>query len=240
MSGSGKAGNGRGNNRSGNNQSGYNHRRPFRRLNKNNNSWQGNNDSERNDNARPSAAGGHFGSEWAAGATTEDHLRTAGHPGKRSSHRGNFSRRNIENTKTEKAPLIERLKWVPPKMNTDPLPVPDCPWCNKPIKDISLAIADRDTGAPVHFECVTARIAAGENLKKGETITYIGGGRFGIVSFGGEGAIQDSPGSLAPDSQTRDLPAEGHDFKIKKIIEWENKDEKAEWRSVICEHYSIT
>ena len=227
MSGNGKAGNGRGNNRSGNN-----HRRPFRRRSKENNSWQENNDSERNDNTHPSA--------WAAETPTDDHLRAAGHQGKRAQNRRNFSKRNNENSRAEKTPFIERPKWVPPKMNTDPLPVPDCPWCNKPIKDISLAIADKDTGAPVHFECVTARIAAGENLKKGETITYIGGGRFGIVSFGNEDSTQSSPEGLTSDSQSRSPPTEGHDFKIKKIIEWENKDKKAEWRSVICEHYSIT
>jgi len=89
-------------------------------------------------------------------------------------------------------------------------------------------MTDKDTGAPVHFECVTARIAGGENLEKGEVLTYIGGGRFGIVSFGYSG---ESTGESHP---------VGHDFKIKKIIEWENMDKRAEWRSVICEHFSIT
>jgi hypothetical protein len=103
------------------------------------------------------------------------------------------------------------------------LPIPDCPWCGKPIQDISLAISDKDTGVPVHFECVVTRITGGEILEKGDVVTYIGGGRFGVVCFGGSG----------------DSHLASRDFRIKKIIEWENKDKRAEWRSVICEHYLV-
>ena len=109
-------------------------------------------------------------------------------------------------------------------MSTDPLPVSDCPCCGKPIRDISSAIADKYTGNPVHFDCVTARIATGERLEKGDIVAYIGGGRFGIVSFGNSGA-----------SHTTD-----RNFTIKKVIEWENKDKRAEWRSEISDHYSVT
>jgi hypothetical protein len=77
----------------------------------------------------------------------------------------------------------------------------------------------------VHFDCVTARIAGGEVLEKDEVVTYIGGGRFGIVCF---------------DEQDSSNKTGSGNFKIKKIIEWENKDKRAEWRSVICEHYSVT
>ena len=102
-------------------------------------------------------------------------------------NRGGFSKRGGENPREAKTPFFDRPKWTPPKLNTDPLPVPDCPWCNEPIKDISMAIADRDTDVPVHFECVANRIAAGEILEKGEVITYIGGGRFAVVFFGAAG-----------------------------------------------------
>jgi hypothetical protein len=113
-------------------------------------------------------------------------------------------------------PKFERLKWVPPRLNTDPLPVPDCPYCGKPIRDISSAIADRDTGVPVHFDCVAERISGSERLENGDSLVYIGGGRFGVINFGPAG------------------------FRIKKIIEWENLDNRAEWRSLVCEHYSVT
>jgi hypothetical protein len=148
----------------------------------------------------------------------------------------------------DRSPYVERPKWIPPKTNTEPLPVSECLWCGKPIRDISSAIADKDTGAPVHFDCVAARIAFGEKLEKGDTIAYIGAGRFGIVSFGSagpssryspEGSPQE-PGKQepAPDAQNHPVPNRG--FVIKKIIEWENKDKIAEWRSVICDHYSVT
>jgi len=121
-------------------------------------------------------------------------------------------------------PLFDRPKWVPPKISTEPLPVPDCPWCGKPIKDISLAIADKDSGVPVHFDCVSARIAGGEILEKGDVLTYIGGGRFGIVYFSGSGNSHSA----------------NRNFKIKKVIEWEDKDKRADWRSLISDRYSIT
>ena len=124
--------------------------------------------------------------------------------------------KNPENNRSEKTPHTERPKWTPLRINTNPLPVPDCPYCGKPIRDISQAIADKDTGTPVHFDCIVSRIAGGEILEKDDTVTYIGGGRFGIVSFSGR-----------------------NDFRIKKIIEWENKDKRAEWRSEVCEHYSV-
>jgi hypothetical protein len=108
----------------------------------------------------------------------------------------------------------------------EPLPVLDCPWCGKPIRDLSSAIADRDTGVPVHFDCVAAKISQEESLERGDTVTYIGGGRFGIVHFSG--------------SENRGRGGDGKTFKIKKIIEWENKDSRAEWRSTVSDHYSVT
>ena len=224
MSGSGKAGNGRGNKR----------RRPFRRRDRDN--WQESSVSERG-NTCASERSNVSGKNDIQGSARSDQPRIARSSSpmeKRSPSRGGFSRRG-ENSR----PFIERPKWVPPKMNTDPLPVPDCFWCGKPIRDISLAIADKDTGAPVHFECVTARIASGESLEKGDMVSYIGGGRFGIVNFG----IEDYPRPW-PGGSSRTIPAisdsQACDFKIKKIIEWENKDKRADWRSVICEHYSVT
>jgi hypothetical protein len=115
---------------------------------------------------------------------------------------------------------------------------------------MSTAIADKDTGVPVHFDCVTSRIAFGEKLDKGESVAYIGGGRFGIVSFSGSASI---PRSFPVESHSRENAEAGepknrqdrsstsfsHDFTIKKIIEWESKEKRAEWRSVICEHYSV-
>ncbi|MDR0624676.1 MAG: hypothetical protein LBG10_09660 [Treponema sp.] len=116
--------------------------------------------------------------------------------------------------------LYDRPRWTPPKTPSGPLPVPDCPYCGKPIKDISSAISDKNSGEPVHFDCVMARIAESEVLEQGDTVTYIGGGRFGVVRFKNPQNLQD--------------------FEIKKIFEWEDKENRAEWRRSISDYYSVT
>ena len=116
--------------------------------------------------------------------------------------------------------LQERLHWTAPLLPTDPITTPDCSWCGKQIKDIVTAINDKDTGKPVHFDCVLARINSMEKLGTNDTICYIGGGRFGVVHYNN--------------------PPDTRDFSIKKIYEWEIKDSVSQWRSPICEYYSIT
>jgi len=115
--------------------------------------------------------------------------------------------------------LHERPRWTAPVLPANPITTPDCPWCGKQIKDITTAISDRDTGIPVHFDCVLLRIAEMENLETGDSVCYIGGGRFGIVH-------NNQPGTKG--------------FSIKKVLEWENKDGNYEWRRPISEYFSIT
>jgi hypothetical protein len=105
-------------------------------------------------------------------------------------------------------------------MSSEPFPAFDSPYCGKPIRDLAAAIADKNTGEAAHFDCVIARISEGENLEKGDSVAYIGGGRFGIVHF-----------NSSQDPQN---------FSIKKIVEWENKENRADWRKVISDHYSVT
>ena len=190
MSGNGKAGNGRGNNR----------RHQFRR--RNNEGEEGYNNS--------------FGANPFRMPQKPQEKKGRGKWPDENQNRGNFGK-NTDNVKNDRPPAAERPKWIPPKLNTYSMPAPDCPYCGKPIRDISQAISDRDTGVPVHFDCVTSRIAGTETLEKDDSVTYIGGGRFGIVSFSGR-----------------------TEFRIKKIIEWENRDKRAEWRSEICENFTIT
>jgi len=252
MNGNGKAGNGRGNNR----------KRPFKRWDRDNTSWQdkesnpqGNGSSLRN--VSPKVNDNTYRNRnfhKGAGGEPRPYRTSAADPGgmyeKRTQgrehnsenqgrqNRGNLPKKNNQNPSLEKAPFIDRPKWVPPVINTDPLPAPACFWCGKPIRDISTAIADKDTGNPVHFDCVTARIALGENLDKGDKIIYIGGGRFGIVNY----ENLDSHGKSAEPAHT--AGSEGidwnRDFKIKRVIEWESKDKRAVWRSAICDQYSVT
>ena len=136
------------------------------------------------------------------------------------------SRKAGENTFTEgkfeksHLSLYDRPLWTAPKLPVEPLPVPDCPWCGSPIKDISTAISDKNTGLPVHFDCVLARLNEAEALESSDAVCYIGGGRFGIIHYNN--------------------PPDTRDFKIKRIFEWENKDDRSEWRRDISAHFSVT
>ncbi|MDR1929490.1 MAG: hypothetical protein LBQ44_02565 [Treponema sp.] len=115
----------------------------------------------------------------------------------------------------------EKSRWVPPVYNTDPLPCPDCACCGKPIKDIHSAVTDKHSGEPIHFDCALAKVSETETLEQGDVISYIGGGRFGIVRF----ADPQNPGK---------------NFTIKKILEWENTEQRADWRTIIADHFSVT
>jgi len=116
--------------------------------------------------------------------------------------------------------LFERPQWTAPELPANPITSPDCPWCGKQIKDITTAICDKESGLPVHFDCVLARITEMENLETNDSVCYIGGGRFGIVHYNN--------------------PPDTRDFTIKKIFEWEAKDNNNEWRRPISEYYSTT
>jgi len=116
--------------------------------------------------------------------------------------------------------LQERPRWTAPVLPANPITTPECPWCGKQIKEITTAISDKNTGRPVHFDCVIARIAELEALETNETVCYIGGGRFGIIHYNN--------------------PPDTRDFTIKKIYEWEIKDANNEWRRPISEYFSLT
>lgn len=122
-----------------------------------------------------------------------------------------------------KTTLHERPRWSAPELPAiNPKTTPNCKWCGKPITDITTAICDKETGLPVHFDCVLARIAQIEDLAPNDSVCYIGGGRFGIIHYNN--------------------PPDTRDFTIKKIYEWEEKDSNvnSEWRKPISEYFSIT
>ena len=120
----------------------------------------------------------------------------------------------------KKGTLFERPKWTPPITSSITMPVVTCPWCGKLVKDISTAIAEPETGKPVHFDCVINRIMNSEVLESGDVVSYIGGGRFGVVHYNN--------------------PPDTRDFKIKKIFEWENRESRSEWRETISDHFTVT
>jgi hypothetical protein len=116
--------------------------------------------------------------------------------------------------------MVDRPRWVPPVMPSEPVPVPDCPYCGKPIRDLSAALTDRNSGEAIHFDCALARLRDNETLERGDAVTYIGAGRFGVIHF------------VNPNDPRR--------FRIKKIFEWEDRENRAEWRRSLADHYSIT
>lgn len=94
-----------------------------------------------------------------------------------------------------------------------------CAKCGQAIQDMTSAISDAD-GKPMHFDCVLESLKAKENMLPGQQMTYIGNGRFAVVTF-------ENP---------RDLKK----FKIEKIIEYEDKTKPIEWRDEMAGLYSQT
>lgn len=116
--------------------------------------------------------------------------------------------------------LVDRPKWTAPTISQEPLPEPDCPICGKPVKDLAAALTDKDSGTPVHFECVLSALNGREFLEEGDQMSYIGGGRFGIVHYSN--------------------PQDHRTFQIKKILQWEEQNSRSDWRSQVTERYSTT
>ncbi len=91
---------------------------------------------------------------------------------------------------------------------TSPAPK-DCAICGKPIFDLAGALADKESGNPVHFDCALERVTAAETLEPQEKIVYLGAGCFGVVEYrkGNDGG-----------------------FVVKRRIRWEKEGEKQLWR----------
>jgi len=87
---------------------------------------------------------------------------------------------------------------------------PVCPICNQSVKYLLTAISVGEDNKPAHFDCVLKKIAEEENLEPREKISYIGNGNFAIVS--------GKPGK---------------DLIIRKIIEFEGRESKGEWRKIL-------
>lgn len=86
----------------------------------------------------------------------------------------------------------------------------DCPLCGKPVYDLTTAVcADKDSGAPAHFDCVLERVAAAETLGPSERLVYLGSGSFGVVEF------KDKSESA---------------FVVKRRVQWEKEGDKKPWR----------
>ena len=93
-----------------------------------------------------------------------------------------------------------------------------CQYCGQPINEIASSFIDTNSNKPVHFDCVLSKIAESEKLEAGDKVSYIGQGRFGIINFPNVHDVKH--------------------FTIKKIIEWETKDNTPDWRKKMADLYS--
>lgn len=85
-----------------------------------------------------------------------------------------------------------------------------CPICENAIDNPFTAIAHGDEALPAHFECVIGRLTEMEQLGPDEQIAYIGEGTFAVLH--------------RPNDKTSVRP------EIRKLIEYEDKHNKPEWR----------
>lgn len=121
-----------------------------------------------------------------------------------------FNKSNYEDAAAES----ERLKAIQQVKAR----VIECPVCGQPITDIANAMADKTSGAPVHFDCVLEQVKKTEPTGENEKISYIGQGRFAVLYY--------------------ENPRDQRHFTIKKIIEWENREQKSQWREELSGLYS--
>lgn len=134
-------------------------------------------------------------------------------------HKNQGGRNAGGNQREASAPRDEHRE--APKIDLPPLPklpTPLCVKCGEPIQDITSALSDKGGGGPVHFDCVLAFLQGAENLGTNEKIVYIGQGRFAVMFF--------------------ENPVDTRKFKIVRMIEWESREAKAEWRTEISDRYS--
>jgi hypothetical protein len=89
---------------------------------------------------------------------------------------------------------------------------PLCPLCDKPIYDMSNAIAEPSGGLPSHFDCILDRVGMAETIAPNEKIVYLGGGAFGVVEFKDKNE---------------------NSFVVKRRIQWEKEGEKKDWRKTM-------
>lgn len=94
-----------------------------------------------------------------------------------------------------------------------------CEICGEVIEDLASSISNKESGNPVHFDCVISKLNEIEKPGLNEKVSYIGQGRFAVLHF--------------------DNPHDQKHFSIRKIIEWEARDsERGEWRNEMAGLFS--
>jgi len=104
------------------------------------------------------------------------------------------------------------------KLKLPELPAVSCPLCQRQIFDVSSALADPNSGEPVHFDCALTKLAEMERLGPNEHIAYIGRGSFAVVEY------RDRSQTL---------------FTIKRKLQYEKEGAKYDWRLTMQKRMGI-
>lgn len=110
----------------------------------------------------------------------------------------------------QKREIYSKIEW----------PKTVCEKCGKEIKELNTALSDKNTGKPIHFDCVLEFIKNSEQIKEDEEVIYIGNGNFAIVTF--------------------ENPKIRKSFKIVKSIEWEERNKIYQWKDGVKKLSSST
>jgi hypothetical protein len=93
---------------------------------------------------------------------------------------------------------------------------PDCPVCGKAVRNINIAIEEKKSKQPAHFECIMRILGEEIALGPRERLHYLGSGCFGVVK------LEEGKGLSS--------------YSIVKRIQYEDSDNKADWRKKIFQH----
>lgn len=91
---------------------------------------------------------------------------------------------------------------------------PNCPLCGKAVRNLNIAIEEKTSHEPAHFECIMKEISTEIKLGPRERLHYLGAGCFGIVE------LEEGKGLSS--------------FSIKQRIQYEDKMKKPDWRKKLA------
>jgi hypothetical protein len=94
-----------------------------------------------------------------------------------------------------------------PQAERPPQELKICAVCGKPIFDLTGAVASREDGEPIHFDCALEILSKEEKLASDEKLVYIGSGCFGVC-----------------------VQAPGGKLEIRRKIHWESAGTIQPWR----------
>ena len=108
---------------------------------------------------------------------------------------------------------VDRQRGEKPREPSVARPLPECPICGRPVRELAAALTHRPTGAPAHFDCILKELRDTNELAPQEKLCYLGGGTFGILQFRPSGGANR--------------------FTIRKRIPYEEKDSHQEWKKTL-------